>query len=92
VSDFWMTFLGGLASGIALTLLSSFVRRLIRRRSLGEPMLELSIEKLRPFIPILVGAILLFLGLFGGQRVESYSDYLVGIGAMLMLMGSIWAS
>ena len=92
MTDFWMTFLGGLASGIVLTLLSSFVRRLVRRRSRGEPMLELSIEKLRPFIPILVGAMLLLLGLFGGKQVESSSDYLVGVGVMLMLMGSMWAS
>lgn len=92
MTDFWMTFVAGLASGIVLTLLSSFVRRLVRRRSRGEAMPELRIEKLRPFIPILVGAILLLLGLFGGKQVESSSDYLVGMGAMLMLMGSIWAS
>jgi membrane protein DedA with SNARE-associated domain len=92
VTDFWMTFLGGLASGVVLTVLGYFVRRLFQRRSRGEPMIELSMEKLRPFIPILVGAILLLLGLFGGKQVESSSDYLVATGAMLMFMGSIWAS
>ena len=92
MTDFWVTFLSGLASGIVLILLTFFIRRSARRRSRGEPVLELSVEKLRPFIPILVGAILLLLGLFGGKRVEPYSSILVGMGAVLMMMGAIWAS
>jgi len=87
-----MTFLAGLASGVVLTLLSYFVRRMLQRRSRGEPMLELSTEKLRPLIPIVVGFILLFIGLFGGERVEEFAPLLVGFSVPIILISALWAS
>ena len=84
--------MAGLASGVVLTLLSYFVRRLVRRRSRGEPMVELSMEKLRPFIPMVVGFILLLIGLFGGERVEEFSFLLVGFSVPIILISAIRAS
>lgn len=92
MADFWLSFLGGLASGIALFALTVFIRRLIRRRSQGKAMLELNMKELRPFIPIAVGLVLLLLGIFGGQRAKDYAFLLVPFGAVMLIVGAIWAS
>lgn len=70
MTDFWVTFLSGLASGIVLLMLATFVRNLVRRRSQGEPVLKLDIRESRPLIPIVMGLILVILGLFVRQVVD----------------------
>ena len=90
-----MTFLAGLASGVVLTSLSYFVRLLLQRRSRGEPMVELSMKKLRPFIILLVGFILLPIGLFGlfsGERLEGVFVVLVAWAIGMIMAGAVHAS
>jgi len=61
--DFGIAFFGGLASGVVLMILTLFFRRLLRRRSEGEAETRWSAKKLRPFVPIAIGFILIALGL-----------------------------
>lgn len=92
MTSFWGTFFGGLASGVALLLLTRYIHRRVRRRSKGESVPALSMKELRPYLPLVVGLVLLLLGLFGGEEVAEFSDYLVGFGGMLMVLGSIWVA
>lgn len=92
MDSFWGTFLGGLASGVALLLLTHYIYKRARRRSKGESAPTSSMKELRPYLPVIVGLTLLLLGLFGGEKVAEHSAYLISIGGILTLMGSIWAA
>lgn len=90
MTGFWPTFLGGVAAGVVLLLLSLLINTRARRRSKGEPAPTFNMKELRPYLPLIIGLTLLLLGLFGGDKVAEYSVVLIGWGLPLMLVSSIY--
>lgn len=83
MSDFWMTFVGGIASGIVLVVLTTLARRLLRRRSKGEPV-KLSVKELRPLVAIAIGFALIFIDIF----LINDGGYLMGMGGMILMFSA----
>jgi len=92
MTDFSMTFSAGLASGVVLAVLGYFVRLLLQRRSRGGPMIELSMEKLRPLIPIVVGFIIFFVGVYMWRTGEVFGLPLIVVSAVIILTSAVMAS
>jgi len=79
-----MTFVGGIASGIVLVVLTTLVRRLLRKRSKGEPV-KLNIKELRPLVAIGIGFALIFIDIF----MINDGGYLIGIGGMILIWSAL---
>jgi len=72
MSDFLLAFVGGLASGVVLTILTALIRRLLRRRAKSESV-ALNWKELRPLVVIVVGFALIFIDIFlVTRRAESH--------------------
>jgi len=84
MSEFWITFVGGLASGIVLTVLTTVIRRVLRRRSEGEQ-LKLKSKELRPLVAIIVGFALIFIDIL----MISDGGFLMGMGGMILLWSAL---
>lgn len=83
LSDFWITFIGGIASGIVLVVLTTLIRRLLRRRAEGEPV-KLGIKELRPLVAIVIGFGLIFIDIFlVGAR-----GFLMGLGGLILMFSA----
>lgn len=84
MNDFWLAFLAGLASGVVIVVVSTLFRRLFKRRSESEP-IKLSKKELRPLVVMTVALILIFIDVF----LFDNGGYLIGIGAVLLGLGSV---
>lgn len=82
--DFWLAFGGGLASGIVLVILTTLFRRLLRRRSKGEPV-TFSLKELRPLVAVAIGFAMIFIDIF----IVSDGGFLMGLGGMLLLWSAM---
>ncbi len=81
MSDFWITFIGGLASGVVLIVLTTLIRRLLRRRAKGEAT-RLNLKGLRPLGAIAIGFALIFIDIF----MINDGGFITGIGGMILIM------
>lgn len=81
MSSFWSNFIAGLASGIALTLLTAVFSRMLRKRAKGEPA-KLDMRALRSLIVLIIGLVLVLLDTFVVE--QSSRGSLRGIGAFLI--------
>ena len=84
MSDFWIDFTAGIASGIVLVVLGAFVRRLIRKRSKGEP-IKLNAKEFRPLVAIAIGFALIFIDIF----LISDGGVLRGLGGMILIWSAL---
>lgn len=84
MSDFWIAFLGGLASGIVLTVLATIFRRLFQKRSEGAP-IKLSKKEFRPLVVMAIGLALIFVDAF----LIDNGGFLMGIGGMILIWGVV---
>ena len=84
MSDFWIAFLGGLASGIVLIVLTILIRRLFQKRSEGAP-IKLTKEEFRPLLVIAIALTLIFVDVF----LIDNGGYLIGVGAFILVFGVI---
>ncbi len=82
MNDFWLAFLGGLASGIVLIVLATILRRFFRRHSEGSS-LKLSKKELRPLVVMAIGLALIFVDAF----LIDNGGYMMGIGGMILIWG-----
>ena len=83
MSDFWIAFFAGLASGVVVTVLVAFTRRLLKRRSQKNRVILL--KELRPFIPITIGFVLVILG----ALLRDSAPGLIGVGSFLVGFGAV---
>jgi hypothetical protein len=90
MGSFWGTFLGGLASGVVLLLLTHYIYRRARRQLKSESAPTFNIKEPHPYIPLIIGLALFLLGLFGGEKVAEFSVVLIGWGLGLLLVASIF--
>ena len=84
MSEFWVTFISGLASGIALIVLTALIRRLLRRRAKGEAT-RLNLKELRPLVAIVIGFALIFIDIF----MIDDGGFLMGMGGMILLWSAL---
>lgn len=90
MSDFWATFLGGVASGILLLALTLFVRSLVSTRSQGRPILKVSTKQLGPIVVVVVGGIVAASGVFLRQgESDKIAVAAIALGALIVLMGVV---
>ena len=83
MTTFWPTFLGGVASGVVILLVGSFVRRLIRERPEGGVWLKLNAKQLGPIIVVVVGGIIVVIAAL--TRQEGFD----AMAAILMILGFV---
>jgi len=84
MSEFWITFVGGLASGIVLVVLTTVIRRVLRRRSEGEPK-KLKVKELRPLVAIVIGFALIFIDIL----MIDDGGFLTGMGGVILLWSAL---
>lgn len=84
MSDFWITFVGGIASGIVLVVLTTLARRLLRRRSKSEP-IKLNIKQLRPLVATAIGFSLVFIDIF----LINDGGVLMGVGGVILMWSAL---
>jgi len=87
IFDFWVAFLGGLASGIFLTVVTAFVRGLFRKPARGKQKLQGDTKVLRLLILIFTGLALIILALLFYDKIGKMSLWLI-IPAVLMMAGA----
>jgi len=80
MTNFWTSFFAGVASTIVVLVLSSLIRRVLRRRAKGEP-IGLSIKEWRLLAAIVIGFALIFIDIF----LVSDGGVLKGIGAVMLI-------
>jgi hypothetical protein len=84
IFDFWVAFLGGLASGIFLTVVTAFVRGLFRKPVEGKQKLQGDTKVLRLLILIFTGLVLIILALLFYDKIGKTSLWLI-IPAVLII-------
>lgn len=84
MSEFWVTFIGGLVSGIVLIVLTTLIRRIVRRRSKGEA-IGLNVKELRPLVAVAIGFALIFIDIF----LVNASGFLMGMGGLILLWSAM---
>jgi hypothetical protein len=89
ISDFWIAFLGGLASGIVLIILTAFMRRLLRKQPQDKQEPRKGIKELSPLIILGSGFILTLLALLFYDKIGIMSYAIILPGVMLLIIGAI---
>lgn len=90
MTDFWPTFLGGVAAGIIVLFLTISVRSLVKKSSQDGTSFKLDTKQLGLIIAAVVGCVLVVTGALtrqGDIQTDPFSFILVIVGFLVMVAG-----